>query len=75
MARKEASQGRTLTGLVLSAPAVRLTMAIRAQQREVLKPVVVAVAVLVVELDGERPFAPFGDPTLLTSVLFEARPE
>jgi hypothetical protein len=44
-------------------------VAVGAEQREVLEAVVLAVAVDVVELEGERPAAPRGDPAFRAQVL------
>ena len=58
--------------LVLGAEVRRLAVAVRAQQLEVLEPVVVPVAVDVVEAEGKRPFAPPVDPALLAFVSLDA---
>ena len=59
------------------APAVvwRLRVAVRAEEFKILEPVVVAIAVHVVQRHRERLPAPVGDPALLAPILLEPRTE
>lgn len=58
-----------------TAPVGRLRVAVRAQELEVLEPVVLADAVLVVELHANWLSTPLGEPAPLASVLLKPGPD
>src|SRR4051794_35709407 len=71
--RRHGPRSRHVSRNVPPAPAVGLTVAVGAEEREVLEAVVVALAVDVVQLERERGIAPFGDAALLARSFLQAR--